>query len=60
MTELAEYIADNYGVCRVEPCDCLRYGWKGRMCRNWKPVEARNWEELRDLLSTGLDLSRST
>ncbi len=48
--DLAGYIADNYGRCRVEPCRCLRPGstWLGRACPNWKPVKARTWDELRD------------
>ena len=57
--ELADYIADNYGTCaRGSDCywgtnvagklnGCLRVGWRGRDCAHWRPVEARNWDELR-------------
>lgn len=57
--ELADYIADNYGSCeRGADCywgrdgagrfnGCLRVGWRGRDCENWRPVEARTWDELK-------------
>lgn len=55
----ADYIADNYGTCdRGSDCywgtdahgrsdGCLRIGWRGRDCRHWQPVKARNVEELK-------------
>lgn len=46
--DLADYLADNYGSCRITPCRCLKYDWRqGRACRNWVPVEAQTWDELR-------------
>lgn len=47
VAEIAEYIADNYGECSVEPCICLKTGWIGTACFNWKPTRAVNMEELR-------------
>jgi hypothetical protein len=44
--DLASYIADNYGLCVLEPCRCLKDGWLGRGCPCWFPVKARNWAEL--------------
>lgn len=60
MDDLAEYIANNYGVCdRGDDCfhgkdekghhnGCLYFTnpWLGRGCPHWKPVKAKNWEEL--------------
>ena len=44
--DLPDYVADNYGECSLERCACLRTGWTGRGCQNWKPVQARDWDEL--------------
>jgi len=46
MSELADYIADHYGMCTLNPCACLKEGWRGRRCPFWVPVNARTWEEL--------------
>jgi hypothetical protein len=61
--DLAEYIADHYGRCRLAPsttlredlraqgCRCLDAKiWAGRACPNWEPVSARNWDELGEVL----------
>ncbi len=57
--ELAEYLLDNYGECeRGEDCywgknafgrwdGCLRTGWKGRLCKYWKPLGATDYEGLK-------------
>lgn len=50
---LADYIADHYGACGLDNnCECLKPGkpWLGRACAHWKPVEARTWEELIELV----------
>lgn len=44
--DLPDYIADNYGECALAGCYCLRKGWIGRACPHWKPVKARDWDEL--------------
>ncbi len=44
---LPDYIADNYGKCDLgTQCKCNRNGWLGRRCEKWRPVKAKNWEEL--------------
>lgn len=43
---LQEYIADNYGICIADVCMCLKTGWRGRNCDNWKAVNAKNCDEL--------------
>jgi hypothetical protein len=43
---LEEYIADHYGICIADVCKCLKTGWMGRNCDNWRPVNAKNWDEL--------------
>lgn len=45
---LADYIADNYGRCIVEPCHCRaeKVRWMGQGCLHWQPVQAKTWEEL--------------
>ena len=49
MASEADHIADNYGHCVLDAnCTCLKKGWRGRLCQNWRPVTARTWEELRD------------
>jgi hypothetical protein len=46
--QLADYLADNYGRCRVTPCLCRERGrWLGRRCPEWVPCGARNWAEMR-------------
>lgn len=51
MSDLAEYLADHYGECALEPCRCLRpeNPWLGRGCSNWRPCGARDWSEMRDI-----------
>ena len=48
---LGDYLADNYGQCRLTPCRCLRaaHGWIGRACVHWVPTTARTWDELKAL-----------
>jgi hypothetical protein len=52
MTELSDYIKDNYGYCKTydpkirDSCACLREGYKGRLCPNWVAVSENNWEEM--------------
>lgn len=53
MTDLAEYLLDNYGTCELEAgcywCPgCLKNGWLGRACPHWKPLGVTTWEELRE------------
>jgi len=61
---LSEYIADFYGTCRLPRCKCNDredpVGWRGRMCPNWQPVPATNWEELREWLEANADPRRMT
>lgn len=55
MYGLADYIADNYGECVRGPAcyhaqdGCRHPGnsWLGRQCPHWRPVKAKDWEELR-------------
>lgn len=56
--DLAQYIADHYGSCRLgTDCywgkdaagnwnGCSRIGWKGTACQYWIPTTATNWDEL--------------
>ena len=46
VTDLANYLADNYGRCELKRCTCLRYGWMGRQCRHWTPLGVKDWDEL--------------
>lgn len=46
--DLANYITENYGKCRLDECLCrARKWWFGRRCPNWEPVTARDLDELR-------------
>src|SRR5258708_15486211 len=47
--ELAQYIAEHSGRCRLAGCRCLEDKWRGCACPNWEPASAVNWEELREL-----------
>lgn len=48
MTDLAAYLADNYGRCIASICVCRRDGkWLGTGCLHWKPVKAKTFEELK-------------
>ena len=61
LTDLAEYLLDNYGTCeRGADCywgknavgqfdGCLRTGWRGRECKHWQPLGATTYEELAQL-----------
>lgn len=45
----AAYFLDHYGECTAlpaKPCVCLRAGWQGRDCPNWKPWGVRSADEL--------------
>lgn len=46
------WFLDNYGVCALRKCQCLdpKVPWKGRLCFNWKPLGAKNAEELRKIV----------
>lgn len=44
---LPEYFLDHYGLCAIQPCACLRDGWRGRGCINWKPLGVTSHKELR-------------
>jgi hypothetical protein len=50
--DLAQYIADNYGRCKLDPhCLCLRSGavsWYGCACSKWVPTTATTLAELRE------------
>jgi hypothetical protein len=52
MTELSDYIKDNYGHCKTydpnvrESCACLKNGHIGRLCPNWVAVSENNWEKM--------------
>ena len=54
---MMEYIQHNYGTCRLERCLCRdphnpRYGgWVGKLCPDWMPTSATNWEELKEYMS---------
>lgn len=54
-TELADYLADYYGRCRVATCLCLKHGWHGRQCANWQPCGAKDWDELRTIVRAKYD-----
>jgi hypothetical protein len=57
--DLADYIADNYGHCKLESCYCIlpTHGFIGRHCLNWVPTSAKDWGELR---AVQLSLRNST
>lgn len=49
---LKAYIQNHYGTCALglKKCECQKTGrWYGTMCPHWEPLEASNWEELREL-----------
>lgn len=49
MTDLSDFISDNYGLCSLGPnCECLKQGntWLGKACQNWRPVPYRSWDEM--------------
>lgn len=57
MTELQEYLLDYYGLCRLgNDCNCIQPikrtspietpEWIGRMCSNWMPAGAIDYEQL--------------
>lgn len=41
-----EYFLDRYGSCAIRPCVCLRDGWKGRDCLNWRTLCITSHTEL--------------
>ncbi|MGE5510283.1 MAG: hypothetical protein ACM31O_03415 [Bacteroidota bacterium] len=48
-----ERFLDLYGTCRAlamgKGCKCQRERiWRGRMCANWLPLGACDWEGLQD------------
>ena len=61
--DMAEYLLDNYGECALGSArcyhgpgpQCLKLGWRGRACENWKPLGARTLKDFR-LLCSEFDL----
>jgi len=52
VSDEADYIAQNYGHCAMgDYCTCLKKGWRGRFCPQWRPVAARTWDELKELIA---------
>ena len=48
-TDLASYLADNYGRGIAITCQCRQSGrWLGRACLHWVPVKAKTWGELQN------------
>lgn len=55
--QLQDYLDRNYGTCKLDTCLCRstvkpRFGgeWVGKLCPDWVPTGAKNWEELRQHL----------
>lgn len=51
-TELAEYLLDNYGFCKLEnKCVCIKptSAWLGRLCINWVPSGAEDHGHLNSI-----------
>ena len=49
MTLPPEYFINNYGRCRLgDDCHCVRElaTWRGSICAQWEPTQARSFEEL--------------
>lgn len=50
--DLAAYLLDNYGTCKLGPdCyfkGCLGSGWLGQGCAHWVPMGCTTWEELKE------------
>jgi hypothetical protein len=46
--DIAGYIANFYGTCRLAECVCVksRRPWLGTFCQNWQPTTAKTWEAL--------------
>lgn len=42
----SDYYLNNYGTCSITPCSCLKTGWLGTLCYNWKPLGVKSLEEL--------------
>lgn len=42
----ADEIRDTYGICSADRCTCLKYGWIGTKCENFKSFGATSFEEL--------------
>lgn len=41
-----QYIRENYGNCKVTPCQCiLNKNWLGTLCQNWEPVKEKSFAE---------------
>lgn len=47
--ELAAYIKNHYGTCSAGQCLCRMRVWRGIQCPSWKPFNAKNWDELREV-----------
>lgn len=50
ISELEQYLADNYGHCTEKKCDCLEHNWKGISCLYWVPLRVKDYEELRNYM----------
>ena len=49
--EVSEYIADHYGHCVWKPiCRCNLHGFDLHGCPHWRPVEAKMFSELAELM----------
>jgi hypothetical protein len=65
--DMANYLLDNYGACELGSAQCyhgpgpqcLKRGWRGRACENWKPLGARTLEEFLSLLCSEFELGNS-
>jgi hypothetical protein len=53
MSDLSDYLADNYGRCRLAgsgiACVCIKGGWRSQGCKHWISSNASNWSDLREL-----------
>jgi hypothetical protein len=60
VADLAEYIRDHYGICKLSLCICVKEHQPVAPCPNWQPVKARNWEELmKEVLDDQLSVGRA-
>lgn len=57
--DLADYLLDNYGLCKLDVCICIQPikrtspvefpPWLGRLCPNWQPSGALTNNDLLDI-----------
>ena len=44
---LAEMLAHNYGTCLASTaCKCLKTGWLGTGCPNWRPLQSKTYADM--------------